>query len=708
MTPLLLLSSHSCAPFIDANSEPVHSGVEQTSRSIISTTTNVQQTGQSTTGREGAVQRQQGLSSSQRTTGQQQSEAWTQDELQNKRSFRHETPPTVSASTAFESRHFTEHHTEIPAAATSLDKYAARALEEKEGEIRELRQNLAVATSRNNDLEKSQEVLSSEVSALRSELGSQYKGIVASLSAQVNQLKVACADKTGQLADALSRVRELRLEVPDPTAQFTELQGRSGTQLRELISANKHFQAVTSNPEKTHVISSPIAEKEKSLDATKAEQITGLKQELSKYSSQVTALQHGNEMQLAELRSLRKRLKAAEGQELLSARRKRDELHDKYETLSSKFIQSQRDLAYANMEIKRLRQELNASPSRVAELQRDFTHKINYWQKLDATKVAEYQAMLNDLNSHAEQWNRSHGATGEELEAARDKIQRLQHDLDVSSSRVTQLQQQFDTEKSSLKVIGDAKDNGAVIQLTAELDEWISTRPEYEDLRHKLISMKETYVSVPQTRENFQLEATEIKKRYEEEVVLMKRRYEEESEALKTALADSQSQLRDVHRVVATADVYADEAIIQMLRKLNAEVQQTTTLMADSIAEQSQRVSTRKATKAMNATMERVSESIGQPLAERLTDMKHDEAPLYLSIAFQACLSCHLCQLISSWTIEKGHNDFIDRIYQQLKDAGKKSSPECHRHFPLTENEQKHNRCRDAGDPLHAPTSLPT
>ena len=161
------------------------------------------------------MQRQRGLSSSQRTTGQQQSKARSQDEPQKKKSFYHEAPPTVSTPTAFESRRFTEYHTEIPAAATSLDKYATRALEEKEGEIRELRQNLAVATSRNNDLEKSQEVLSSEVSALRSELRSQYKGIVASLSAQVNQLKVACADKTGQLANALSRVRELRLEVPE-------------------------------------------------------------------------------------------------------------------------------------------------------------------------------------------------------------------------------------------------------------------------------------------------------------------------------------------------------------------------------------------------------------------------------------------------------------------------------------------------------------
>ena len=162
----------------------------------------------------------------------------------------------------------------------------------------------------------------------------------------------------------------------------------------------------------------------------------------------------------------------------------------------------------------------------------------------------------------------------------------------------------------------------------------------------------------------------------------IKKRYEEETKALKIALESSQSQLRAVQRFIATADVHGDEAIIHVLKKLNAEIQQNTTFMAEDIAEQfKQTTSTRE---VVEKAKERASRSIGHTLADYLANMGPDEMALYLSIAFQACFSCSLCQIISSWTIEEVQNDFIDKIYEQLREAGKSRNSVLNSTFPLT------------------------
>ena len=775
------------------------------------------------------MQRQRGPSS-QAAVGQQGREVWscTQDEIPRKTSFHSESRfPTVSASTPPQTRRFTEHHTKTPTTGTSSDhrieQYVARALEEKEEEVEKLRQSLAVATSRNDDLGKRKEVLLKKVNDLRNELATQksrYENTITSLAAQVNQWKAACAEKSEELEDALSWVRELQLEVSNPTAQSTESQSHYETQSQELVSLSRQLQTMaSSNEEKDREIASLTAgrNREESANATKAEQIAKLQQELSisrshlaefqarwkaqsdelarlqskpkitaspneknerkiaaltgevaelkrinalgderitatskqvkdlqrelsKSNSRVAKLRHDNDMQFTELGYLRNRLKATEEnqaayvtsltarlekwkasyntkvEELVAMHKKLDELYRRPESaqsqreLTSQLKRAQEsdaartaELNDARVEIKRLHRELDASSSRIAQSQ-------------DTTTAADYRAKLTELTSQVRQWKRSHDATEEEYKAAREKIQQLQRELDASSSRITQLQQQSDTQSAQLqlfreqfpgisdataetgkwstvraRIMAEAKDYATVIRLTTEVDKWISARPGYEDLRRKLITLKEIYVNAPRIKQIFQSESMPVKKRYEEETILMKRRYEEEvilmkkryeeaSKTLKAALADSQSQLRDVQRVVATADMYADETLIHMLKKLNAEIQQNTTLMAESIAEQSQRVVSRKVTKAVK---ENVSRSIGQTLAECLTSMERDEAPLYLSIAFQAYFSYYLCQLIASWTIEEGNNDFINKIYEQLREAGKKSSPGCYRHFCL-------------------------
>lgn len=129
---------------------------------------------------------------------------------------------------------------------------------------------------------------------------------------------------------------------------------------------------------------------------------------------------------------------------------------------------------------------------------------------------------------------------------------------------------------------------------------------------------------------------------------------------------------------LTTADASADSEIIQILQKLNAELQHTATFMADRV------VSVFKldgitSDPVQQVVVNRASESIGSTLVQFLrTAGRNDfEVPMYLQIAFQAYLARHLCWTVSSWTLDEGRNTFINEIYQRLWETGKKSIFEC-------------------------------
>jgi len=107
--------------------------------------------------------------------------------------------------------------------------------------------------------------------------------------------------------------------------------------------------------------------------------------------------------------------------------------------------------------------------------------------------------------------------------------------------------------------------------------------------------------------------------------------------------------------------------IIQMLQKLNAEVQQNTTFMADCILEEGLGPRATKLTKEQNSAAQRVSQSIGQILTGCLGSKEPNDVALYLPIAFQAYLTYHLRSVISSWTVKKDRDEFINEIYERLQ-----------------------------------------
>ena len=322
------------------------------------------------------MQRQRGPSSSQAAVGQQR----TQDEILRKTSFHTESRlTTVSASTPPQTHHFVGHHTNIPTTDMSSDhrteQYIARALEEMEEEIEKSRQTLAVATSRNDDLGKRKEVLSKKVNALKSEFtakSSQYESTITSLTAQVNRWKAACAEKSEELEDALSWVRELQLEVSNPTAQSTESQSHYETQSQELVSLSRQLQTMaSSNEEKDREIASLTAgrNREESANATKAEQIAKLQQELSISRSHLAEFQARWKAQSDELARLQSKPKIT-----ISPNKSEHKIAALTgEVAELKRINALGDerITATSKQVKDLQRELSKSSSRVAKLRHD-------------------------------------------------------------------------------------------------------------------------------------------------------------------------------------------------------------------------------------------------------------------------------------------------------------------------------------------------
>ena len=106
--------------------------------------------------------------------------------------------------------------------------------------------------------------------------------------------------------------------------------------------------------------------------------------------------------------------------------------------------------------------------------------------------------------------------------------------------------------------------------------------------------------------------------------------YEEQLRVLKSALAERQSQLDSVQCFVTMADKYADTMIIQMLQKLNAEVQQYTEFMADWVLRDFG-PQAMKLMKEQSSVVQRVSESIGKTLTGCLDSEKHNNVALHIS-----------------------------------------------------------------------------
>lgn len=164
----------------------------------------------------------------------------------------------------------------------------------------------------------------------------------------------------------------------------------------------------------------------------------------------------------------------------------------------------------------------------------------------------------------------------------------------------------------------------------------------------------------------------------------------EEIEKLRRDLSESRARIAELQKryeaqakdlegsnnFLSTADKSSDSDIIRALQRLNAEVQQNTTCLADSLAEDFEFEDlTTNPTKEQVLAAQRLSDRMGRILVKSLRTNTPEDIPMLLQIALQAYLASVLCQAASSWVFEAGYNKFIRGMYQRLRRAGEALSP---------------------------------
>jgi hypothetical protein len=183
---------------------------------------------------------------------------------------------------------------------------------------------------------------------------------------------------------------------------------------------------------------------------------------------------------------------------------------------------------------------------------------------------------------------------------------------------------------------------------------------------------KDTPATVPLYPETNQRNSADTK-----DVVQTSRESEEEVENLLRHLSgycETQPGALDGSNYCSViADRSSDSDIIMALQRLNAELQQNTSYMADCLAAdfEFKNVTTNPTMEQISA-MQRASNHIGRMLAGSLGKNEPEDIPMLLQIALQAYLASTLCEAVSSWAFEPSYNAFIHGIYQRLRRAGEK------------------------------------
>lgn len=577
----------------------------------------------------------------------------------------------------------------------------------KAKQIAELQRESSVSTSRLTELRDSCRVHSDELAFVRSELEISLSSNgdkdrkVTTLTNEVAELKRLNILGDERIATARKQVEDLQVDLTKSRSQFAELQRGNSMHSAELDSLREQLEAMESGDNATILSLTAQIKEWKGMCTAKADELTAALRELDQLrlqreslSSEITELQQVHASQITQWQTL----DAAKTAELTAAHEQLKQLRDDLSTSSSQNREYQRSYAaqlddlrdqvkWCKVSLADKEKELAAARERLEQLQRDLD--ASFSQNKEYQK--SYTVQITELTSQVERWEISHTAKEKELATVRKELEQLQRSCKTHSAELEFFREQLpgisdgsgssteDTEEwrtIQTNIKTEVKDYATVINLTTTFDEWLRAdakraevlalelerrNKENEELRHKLIVLKEIYIRAPRLKQIFQSETIEVTK-------------------LKSALADSQSQLHSVQRFVATADTHPDAAITQMLQKLNAEVQQNTMLIAEIIAKEFRRQET-KATKEQLSATQKVSKYLGQNLADYLAHMTDDDdgVVLYLSIAFQAYFTYYLRDIISSWTLKEEHNAFINEMYEQLQQKGKTSNFESHR-----------------------------
>ena len=258
-----------------------------------------------------------------------------------------------------------------------------------------------------------------------------------------------------------------------------------------------------------------------------------------------------------------------------------------------------------------------------------------------------------------------HRAALEEKKALADAYAALQQQHEDRSRKLNSVRQERQTAREKWREAVDAYE---------------TLRKQYEERTKKLNSVRQEREAALEQRQKVEEDYAALRQKYEvqknENNVLSGRCH-----SLKATLDQRTSELQGVQRFLTTADTFSGSEVVNMLRKLNEEVQQSTTFMTEWVIENFV-FETPRTDKAAAQSIERTraSEALGMKFMQLLGTKKHKDSPILLEMAFRAYLIYELYWVASQWSIveeEQSHKVYVDGIYQRIREAGEAHLIHC-------------------------------
>lgn len=203
-------------------------------------------------------------------------------------------------------------------------------------------------------------------------------------------------------------------------------------------------------------------------------------------------------------------------------------------------------------------------------------------------------------------------------------------------------------------------------------DAYAALRLQHEEQTRKLNATRHEHQSVLDQKQKAEEDCVALKQKYEaqkNEYDVLSNKYH----SMRATLELRTSELQGVQKFLTTADTFSGAEVVDMLRKLNEEVQQSMTYMAEWAVENFTLETARTDQTTEIIEQSRTSESLGVRLMQLLGTRNHKDNPILVEMALRAYLVYSLYWVASPWSLgqeEQSHNVYIDAIYQRMRETG--------------------------------------
>jgi hypothetical protein len=335
----------------------------------------------------------------------------------------------------------------------------------------------------------------------------------------------------------------------------------------------------------------------------------------------------------------------------------------------------------------------------VIEAEEDMRTQVDALRKQLGVSLGEKQSIEarlrqqdNAVDALKEKSNRIAARMQAELNEAHQDVQKHQSAMDGNKQKLEKMQEEMKAvaeESHQAQVRARLEMKGTRLMLEEKTQQMTKAERNNEILREELGAAKEQIDQlVPETRslkEN-------LAQTQESNVVL-----EEQSRSLKkeilllreesSRLAMQNSQVlamlgvrtlerEEAHAFAAKPDLVSDAVVLKMLEELNAEIFETAAYMADSFTFSIKQTKTDD----MRDAYSRATKMLGSAMVLSLTSVRHDDDPLIVQIACQACMVECCRRIISSWCFDGSKaEEALPDIYSRIRKTGKSevsSTPE--------------------------------